>query len=54
MKGLKTRLYHSVLQKKLLRNLNFHHDLNTLTTTLQGELYALLSPSHVAGEKKVS
>ena len=52
MKGLKTHLYHSILQKQLLGNLNFHYDWKTLTTTLQEELYALLSPSHA--EKKKS
>lgn len=49
MKGLKTRLYHSILQKKLLGNLNFHYDCKTLRATLQGELYELRSPSHAAG-----
>lgn len=52
VKGLKTRLYHSILQKKLLGDLNFHYDWKILTTTLQGELYALLRSSHAAKKKK--
>jgi len=52
MKGLKTRLYHSILQTKLFGNLNFHYDWKILTTTLQGELYAFLSSSHAAKKKK--